>query len=86
MDTNNINEPFEITRKDVENYVKMQVYTELTLIKEKLALFEIKYNCNFLLFEKSVTTAAEENFEQWDDYMEWKAFYNKYNRLKKKVA
>lgn len=86
MDTLTTNTPFEITRKDVESYVKMQLYTELTLIKEKLALFEIKYNCNFLLFEKSVTTAAEENFEHWDDYMEWKAFYNKYNLLKKRIA
>ena len=81
-----MNDPFEISRKDIESYMKMKLYTELTLIKEKLRLFEKKYNCNFPRFEETVTTAEEEDFEQWDDYMEWKAFFNKYNRLKEKVA
>ena len=80
------NEPVEITRKDIENYVKMKFYTELTLIKEKLALFEKKYNCDFSQFEKSINEAKEEDFERWDDYMEWKAFYKKYNRLKEKAT
>jgi hypothetical protein len=86
MQTMKINEPVEITRKDIENYVKMKFYTELTLIKEKLVLFEKKYNCDFLQFEKSINEAEEEDFERWDDYMEWKAFYKKYNRLKEKAT
>ncbi|UCH96716.1 MAG: hypothetical protein JSV88_07655 [Candidatus Aminicenantes bacterium] len=81
MQTMKINEPVEITRKDIENYVKMKFYTELTLIKEKLTLFEKKYNCDFPQFEKSINEAKEEDFERWDDYIEWKAFYKKYNRL-----
>ncbi len=40
MITAKIKEHVEITQQDVENYVKMKFYTELTLIKEKLALFE----------------------------------------------
>ena len=85
MQTVKINEPVEITRKDIENYVKMKFYTELTLIKEKLTLFEKKYNCDFPQFEKSINEAEEEDFERWDDYMEWKAFYNKYNRMAEKT-
>jgi hypothetical protein len=85
MQTVKINEPVEITRKDIENYVKMKFYTELTLIKEKLTLFEKKYNCDFPQFEKSINEAEEEDFQRWDDYMEWKAFYNKYNRLEEKA-
>ena len=77
---------FDISKKDVENYVKMKLYTELTLIKEKLSLFEKKYTCDFSQFEKEVNEADEEDFEKWDDYMEWKAFFKKYNRLKEKVA
>jgi hypothetical protein len=76
----------EINKQDIENYVKMKFYTELTLIKEKLSLFEKKYKCDFSHFEKKVMDAKEENFEQWDDYMEWKAFYKKYNQLKEKIA
>ena len=84
MQTARQNEPLDITRKDVENYVRMRFYTEFTLIKEKLALFEKKYKCNFSQFEQAVTGAGEEDFERWDDYIEWKAFNKKYNRLKEK--
>ncbi len=86
METVKRNEPLEITRHDVENYVKMKFYTELTLIREKLALFEKKYECDFSQFEKSVISAEEEDFDRWDDYMEWKAFHKKYSRLKEKAG
>jgi hypothetical protein len=79
-------EHIEVSKQDIENYVRMKIYTELTLIREKLMLFEKKYNCNFPDFEKKVTTAEEENFAEWDDYMEWKAFHNKQKRLKEKVS
>jgi len=69
MQTVKINEPVEITRKDIENYVKMKFYTELTLIKEKLTLFEKKYNCDFPQFEKSINEAEGchflYNFPAW---------------------
>lgn len=81
MITTKMNEPVEITRQDVENYVKMKFYTELTLIKEKLALFEKKYNCDFIQFEEFIKNSMEEDFGRWDDYIEWKAFYNKYTHL-----
>mgnify|MGYP001766632648 CR=1 FL=1 len=85
MTTAKIKDPFKITRQEVENYIKMKYYTELTLVREKLALFEKKYQCNFSQFEKSIKKSAEEDFEGWDDYIEWKAFYHKYSCLKKKV-
>jgi len=85
MATAQINEPLEITRQDVENYVKMKLYTELTLLKEKLSLFEKKYKCDFIKFEQALSATEKEDFEHWDDYMEWKAFYKKYNRLKEKA-
>ncbi len=76
----------EINKQDVENYVKMKFYTELTLIKEKLLLFEKKYKCDFPHFEEKISNAEKEDFEQWDDYMEWKAFQKKYNRLREKIS
>lgn len=75
-------DPLEITSQEVRSYLRMRHYTQLTLIKEKLALFKKKYNCDFPEFENSVTSAKKEDFQRWDDYMEWKAFFKKYNRLK----
>ncbi|MCU0285447.1 MAG: hypothetical protein MUF15_03505 [Acidobacteria bacterium] len=70
--------------KEMEDFLRMKFLTELTLIKEKLSLFEKKYKSDFPHFESTVKNAEEEDFEQWDDYMEWKAFYNKYNELQKR--
>ena len=86
METIRQKESLEVTRQDIENYVRMKLYTELTLIREKLGLFEKKYNCDFPQFEKAVNEAEAEDFERWDDYMEWKAFYKKYTRLKDKTT
>jgi S-adenosylmethionine synthetase len=70
--------------EEIEDFLRMKFFTELTLIKEKLSLFEKKYNSDFSHFETSVKNAQEEDFEQWDDYMEWKAFHNKYNELQER--
>lgn len=78
-------ESIDFTRKDIENYMKMKFITEMTLVREKLGLFEKKYHCDFSQFEDEIKSAQKENFERWDDYMEWKAFHKKYNKLKERV-
>jgi len=44
-----------------------------TLILKEYA-FQQKYNMLFAQYEKEVFVLKEENFELWDDYIEWKAF------------
>ena len=52
-----------------------QSHCRTTLTKEKLELFEKKYKCTFKEFEKKVKSGeGQENFEKWDDYIEWKAY------------
>jgi hypothetical protein len=45
-------------------------------LKEKISFYVKKYNMNFEDFEKQVKNSSKENFEEWDDYIEWKAFNN----------
>ncbi len=52
---------------------------ELHIIKEKLSLFEKKYGKSFKEFEKEVK--EKEDFEKWDDYLEWKAYFKAYEDL-----
>ena len=40
--------------------------------------FEKKYRITFEDFEKQIESAVKEDFEKWDDYIEWKAFYKSY--------
>jgi hypothetical protein len=41
--------------------------------REKIRAFERKYAQTWEEFSKSVQEAANEDFERWDDYIEWKA-------------
>jgi hypothetical protein len=43
-------------------------------INEKLRLFEHKYAQTWDEFAKQVAAAPDEDFNQWDDYIEWKAY------------
>jgi len=67
------------------NKLKDLYYTnlihEINKAKDKLAIFQIKYSSDFLSYEKKIKKASREDFERWDDYMEWKAFYKSYNTL-----
>ena len=47
---------------------------ELHKISEKLKFFENKYQKSYEAFEKEIKNAKEEDFEKWDNYLEWKAY------------
>ena len=36
--------------------------------------FENKYQKSYEAFEKEIKNAKEEDFEKWDNYLEWKAY------------
>ena len=62
--------------KDFESLIK---FYDLHIVKEKVSLFEKKYGKTFSEFEKEVL--SEENFEKWDDYLEWKAYLKSLKEL-----
>ena len=63
----------------VSQIKKMVRLYELHIIREKLSLFEKKYGKSFKAFEKEVK--EREDFERWDDYLEWKAYLKAYEDL-----
>ncbi len=40
--------------------------------------FEKKYGLEFEDFELQIKSAVKEDFEKWDDYIEWKAYSKSY--------
>ena len=64
----------EISKEDVLVYKKLEVISQIALVKAKIELFESKYSCKFEDFEKKIRTEGKENFEEWNDYIEWKAY------------
>lgn len=74
----------KISKKELIEYTKLKLLSEITLTKEKLNLFEKKYNCTLEEFRTQIEE-SEERFEEWDDYIEWKAYSERLKDLKKKV-
>jgi hypothetical protein len=59
----------------VKDYYYLNVLSEYHKVKDKIQFYENKYGIDFLNFEKSVNSSEKEDFEIWDDYIEWKAFF-----------
>jgi len=58
------------TAKDM--YYANLIY-EIHKTQENIRLFEKKYGMCFKDFEEKIKTSDKENFEEWDDYIDWKA-------------
>lgn len=55
------------------------------MTKEKTTLFEKKYGCSIDAFRKRMEE-TDENFEEWDDYIEWKANFELLKDLENKLV
>ncbi|MBD3196391.1 MAG: hypothetical protein GF317_15135 [Candidatus Lokiarchaeota archaeon] len=74
----------KISKKELIEYTKLKLLSEITLTKEKLNLFENKYDRTLEEFRTKIEK-TEEQFEEWDDYIEWKAYFKRLQDLKKKL-
>ena len=75
----------EVFEDEIKEYKRLKIISEMVLVREHIRLFEQKYGCSFQDFEKRVQQEAE-NFTQWDDYIEWKAYQKSFEGLKKKIG
>ncbi|MDA0245958.1 MAG: hypothetical protein OT477_21305 [Chloroflexi bacterium] len=65
-----------IPKQQVANWFLLEYLATSHAVNEKIRLLERKYAQTWDEFSTAVQTAPEEDFEQWEDYIEWKA-YNK---------
>jgi hypothetical protein len=62
-----------ISKENISSILLMEAYSELFHAQEKINLFENKYNLSYKEFEKEIRIKPE-NFQSYDDYIEWKAY------------
>jgi len=74
-----------VTKKEVIEFKKLEVISQIASIKSKIDLFESKYRCKFEDFEKKLKEKQDEVFGEWDDYIEWKAYVKTLEELKEKL-
>jgi hypothetical protein len=75
-----------ISKDSVKKLYETELTFELNQVKDKIELYSKKYNSTFEQFESKVKNSEKENFEEWDDYMEWNAFQKSYQDLLQKKS
>ncbi len=73
-----------VNDKEIKNFLKADLLYRLHILEEEIRLFERKYNKKFSEFEKEVS--EKENFEKWDDYLDWKSAIKELKYIKKKIS
>jgi hypothetical protein len=63
----------------------MEYHAALHTVREKIRFFEQKYSQPWSDFKQRVEQAAQEDFSQWDDYIEWKAQMKMFSDLSFKI-
>ena len=73
-----------VSSDEIKEYEKLKIISQLTPVREKIRFFENKYGCSFEEFERKLKE-KEEKFEEWDDYIEWKAYIEGLRDLERKL-
>lgn len=68
-----------VSREEIKTFEKLNVISQIAPIRDKIRYFEKKYGCTLEVFE--ARQKGEEDFERWDDYIEWKAYTEKLKDL-----
>ena len=74
-----------VNKKHISELLLMEAYADLHKVKDRIRIFERKHNSNFETFEKMIGSERE-NFENYDDYIEWKACLAQKKDLEQKIA
>jgi len=74
----------ELSQNKAKDYLKAEILYGLNLTKEKLKLFEKKYGKSLEEFEAQLKN-EKENFEKWDDYIEWKSYKKNMDNIEKRL-
>lgn len=75
-----------VGKDHVSKLMLLEAYSEKHQAEGKLRLYNLKYNKTFQEFESLIQKNAEEKFEWFDDYMEWKAYRKHLNEINLKIV
>ncbi|MBD3346805.1 MAG: hypothetical protein GF401_17245 [Chitinivibrionales bacterium] len=73
-----------ISRKEIQNSYLIDLLARRHVLYAKINAFEKQYGASFDAFEQKIKK-KDENFAEWDDYIEWKAYKEAYNDIEKRI-
>ncbi len=74
----------KVSIEEIKLLAKLRTLYELDSVNSKLEQYEKKYGKTFEEFKREVEQTSEE-FEKWDDLIEWEALVEYRKILKKKL-
>jgi hypothetical protein len=74
-----------IQKQNVANWLMVEYLATLHAVNEKIRLFEHKYAQRWEEFSTDLKATSAENFDHWDDYIEWKAYVKMAGDLARKI-
>ncbi len=74
-----------ISKNNVSEWLLLDSYYEKHTAIDKTTFFQRKYNSNFSEFEKRIKQNTE-NFIEYDDYIEWKAYQQLLSRIEERIS
>ena len=75
-----------LTKKQIGNWVLLDYLSQRQVYSEKISLLEKKYESDLHSFEDRIENAVDENFEAWDDLIEWKAYHQLLSEITAKIT
>ena len=62
-----------VSKGDIKAFEKLKLISQIAPLKERIRSLEKKYGCDIKLLESKMSKLPED-FERWDDFIEWKAY------------
>ncbi|HHC24692.1 MAG TPA: hypothetical protein ENK58_04650 [Desulfobacterales bacterium] len=73
-----------VYKQNIADMLLMEAFSEMHQVRDRLNFFYEKYQQDFEVFSKQ-TEKEDENFEHFDDYMEWKAYIKLFHNILQKI-
>jgi len=74
-----------VQKQNIADWIVVGYLADLHTVTEKLRYLEQKYSQTWDEFSKQIKESSSENFNRWDDYIEWKAYVKTDKDLKFKI-
>jgi hypothetical protein len=69
---------------DIKAFEKLKLISQIAPVKERIRSFERKHGGNLEAFEDRLRQLPED-FERWDDFIEWKAYEDSLKNLESRL-
>ena len=74
-----------IDKHRVADWMLLSYLAEQRQLHEKIILYEKRYGQTFKEFESKTKEKENEDFNEWDDLIEWQAYTNFYENITKTI-